>query len=108
LDALSGGRVSITLICAQYMIIAVTIAIRYCAVRRQFGPTEDSELPVIEYEMQVCITSKFLLKKIAAIENMYVVAMANYSSFSRNIRCKNIFNDIIRKTIQFYDKPPSG
>lgn len=52
LGALSGGRVTITGICAQYMITALTIAIRYCAVRKQFGPTEDNELPVIEYQTQ--------------------------------------------------------
>ncbi|XP_018317694.1 peroxisomal acyl-coenzyme A oxidase 3 isoform X2 [Mycetomoellerius zeteki] len=52
LGALSGGRVMITGICSQYMVIALTIAIRYCAVRKQFGPTEDNELPVIEYQTQ--------------------------------------------------------
>ncbi|XP_018398921.1 PREDICTED: peroxisomal acyl-coenzyme A oxidase 3 isoform X2 [Cyphomyrmex costatus] len=52
LGALSGGRVMITTICTQYMVIALTIAIRYCAVRKQFGPTEDNELPVIEYQTQ--------------------------------------------------------
>ncbi|KAL0099821.1 hypothetical protein PUN28_019911 [Cardiocondyla obscurior] len=52
LGALSGGRVSITGICAQYMTLALTIAIRYSAVRRQFGPTKDNELPVIEYQTQ--------------------------------------------------------
>ncbi|XP_011630251.1 peroxisomal acyl-coenzyme A oxidase 3 isoform X3 [Pogonomyrmex barbatus] len=52
LGALSGGRVSITRICSHYMILALTIAIRYCAVRKQFGPTDDNELPVIEYQTQ--------------------------------------------------------
>lgn len=52
LGALSGGRVTITGICYHYMVIALTIAIRYCAVRKQFGPTEDNELPVIEYQTQ--------------------------------------------------------
>ncbi|CAL1688602.1 unnamed protein product [Lasius platythorax] len=53
LSALSSGRISITLISAHYMILALTIAIRYCAVRKQFGPTDkDDELPVIEYQTQ--------------------------------------------------------
>ncbi|XP_032687602.1 peroxisomal acyl-coenzyme A oxidase 3 isoform X2 [Odontomachus brunneus] len=52
LGALSGGRVAITNICSEYMSLAIVIAIRYCAVRRQFGPTEDNELPVIEYQTQ--------------------------------------------------------
>lgn len=50
----------ITGICSQYMVIALTIAIRYCAVRKQFGPTEDNELPVIEYQTQVRIIAEFL------------------------------------------------
>ncbi|RLU21718.1 hypothetical protein DMN91_006094 [Ooceraea biroi] len=52
LGALSSGRVTITVMCAQYMSLALTIAIRYCAVRKQFGPTENNELPVIEYQTQ--------------------------------------------------------
>ncbi|XP_047110205.1 peroxisomal acyl-coenzyme A oxidase 3-like isoform X1 [Schistocerca piceifrons] len=31
---------------------AVTIAVRYSAVRKQFGPTPNQELPVIEYQLQ--------------------------------------------------------
>ncbi|XP_014483341.1 PREDICTED: peroxisomal acyl-coenzyme A oxidase 3 isoform X2 [Dinoponera quadriceps] len=52
LGALSGGRVAITNICAEYMALAMVIAIRYCSVRKQFGPTKDNELPVIEYQTQ--------------------------------------------------------
>ena len=37
------------------LIKAVTIGIRYSAVRRQFGPEEEGaeEYPVIEYQLQV-------------------------------------------------------
>ncbi|KAH0952667.1 hypothetical protein HN011_006462 [Eciton burchellii] len=52
LGSLSSGRVTITMICAQYMSAALTIAIRYSAVRKQFGPIKDNELPVIEYQSQ--------------------------------------------------------
>ncbi|XP_036140832.1 peroxisomal acyl-coenzyme A oxidase 3-like isoform X2 [Monomorium pharaonis] len=52
LGALLEGRVYITGVCAQYMTTAITIAIRYCAVRKQFGPTKDNELPIIEYQTQ--------------------------------------------------------
>ncbi|XP_039308028.1 peroxisomal acyl-coenzyme A oxidase 3 isoform X2 [Solenopsis invicta] len=52
LDVLTISRVSITSICGHYMTIAITIAIRYSAVRKQFGPTEAKELPVIEYQTQ--------------------------------------------------------
>lgn len=52
LGALSSGRVTITSICAALASIAIVIAVRYCAVRRQFGPSEFEEWPVIEYQAQ--------------------------------------------------------
>lgn len=53
LGALSSGRVSITVMCSHYMSVALTIAIRYCAVRKQFGSMDkNDELPVIEYQAQ--------------------------------------------------------
>lgn len=48
---MSAGRVGIVSMCVANMIKAVVIAIRYSAVRKQFGPDE-KELPVIEYQMQ--------------------------------------------------------
>ncbi|BET01788.1 acyl-Coenzyme A oxidase [Nesidiocoris tenuis] len=52
LGALSAGRVSIISIAQTYLTKALTTSIRYSAVRRQFGPNEDEELPVIEYPLQ--------------------------------------------------------
>ncbi|XP_076182436.1 peroxisomal acyl-coenzyme A oxidase 3 isoform X2 [Ptiloglossa arizonensis] len=52
LGALSLGRVTVTSICANYACVAMVIAIRYCAVRKQFGPSESEEWPVIEYQAQ--------------------------------------------------------
>ncbi|XP_022188658.2 peroxisomal acyl-coenzyme A oxidase 3 isoform X2 [Nilaparvata lugens] len=54
LGMLSSGRISIVTICAAYLMKAVVIAIRYSAVRKQFGPTDkaEDELPVIEYQLQ--------------------------------------------------------
>ena len=37
----------------MHMRLALTIAIRYCACRKQFGPSKDEEWPVIEYQAQV-------------------------------------------------------
>jgi len=54
LGALSGGRVGIMNISLAYFVKAIAIAVRYSAVRKQFGPTND-ELPVIEYQLQVTI-----------------------------------------------------
>jgi alkylation response protein AidB-like acyl-CoA dehydrogenase len=53
LNPLSGGRVSIVSLAATNLKSALTIAIRYSAVRQQFGPAdEEEELPVIEYQLQ--------------------------------------------------------
>ena len=46
----------------------INIFHRYSAVRRQFGPTPHEELPVLEYQLQVCyiydiyIMSMYLIK----------------------------------------------
>nr|CAD7435224.1 unnamed protein product [Timema monikensis] len=52
LGNLSSGRISIIGTCVEYLISAITIATRYAATRKQFGPSEDKELPVIEYQLQ--------------------------------------------------------
>lgn len=50
--ALSAGRVTIIGICLSYLCSAVTIAVRYSAVRKQFGPEDGNEFPVLEYQLQ--------------------------------------------------------
>lgn len=52
LGALSGGRVGITGMGACNLKLCMPIAIRYSAVRRQFGPEEGEEIPVLEYQLQ--------------------------------------------------------
>lgn len=53
LGTLSMGRVGIIPVSVANMQKALTIAIRYSAARRQFGPKDGGvELPVIEYQMQ--------------------------------------------------------
>nr|XP_018904171.1 PREDICTED: peroxisomal acyl-coenzyme A oxidase 3-like [Bemisia tabaci] len=49
--ALSAGRVGIVSICLAYMTKAVPIAVRYAATRRQFGPENKEELPILEYPL---------------------------------------------------------
>ncbi|CAI8050684.1 Peroxisomal acyl-coenzyme A oxidase 3 [Geodia barretti] len=73
LGTLSSGRVGITELCVTNLRLAVCIAIRYSAVRRQFGPTPDEELPVLEYQTQ----QWRLLPYVAAV---YVI-----SHFSRRL-----------------------
>ncbi|XP_050345374.1 peroxisomal acyl-coenzyme A oxidase 3-like [Nymphalis io] len=53
LGILSGGRVHITSISTNYLQKAIVIAIRYSAVRKQFGPQDAAEeTPVLEYQQQ--------------------------------------------------------
>lgn len=52
LGALSAGRVTITSISSMSLSLAIVIAVRYSAVRKQFGPSAKEEWPVIEYEAQ--------------------------------------------------------
>ncbi|XP_043479794.1 peroxisomal acyl-coenzyme A oxidase 3-like isoform X2 [Leptopilina heterotoma] len=51
---LSGGRLNITAMSLNYLTLAVVIAIRYSAVRKQFEPSPEEEWPVIEYQVQQC------------------------------------------------------
>ncbi|XP_019854129.1 PREDICTED: peroxisomal acyl-coenzyme A oxidase 3-like [Amphimedon queenslandica] len=51
LGALSSGRVGIAGMAGFNMGKALTIAIRYAAVRKQFGPSADVEVPLLEYQL---------------------------------------------------------
>ncbi|XP_022909362.2 peroxisomal acyl-coenzyme A oxidase 3-like [Onthophagus taurus] len=51
LGGLSVGRITITHSSAVYLMKVITIAIRYGAVRKQFGPEHGEELPVLEYQL---------------------------------------------------------
>lgn len=53
LGALSVGRVNITGTSESYGTKALTIAIRYAAVRKQFGPDGQEEVPILEYQVHV-------------------------------------------------------
>lgn len=55
--ALSFGRVAITHMCAIYATKSITIAMRYAAVRKQFGPDDLQEVPILEYQTHVLFVS---------------------------------------------------
>lgn len=52
LGALSDGRVGITGFVPSLLKVSLTIAIRYSAARHQFGPVNDKEIPILEYQLQ--------------------------------------------------------
>lgn len=64
LGSLSAGRVNISCLCETLGVKALTVAIRYAAVRKQFGPNEEEELPILEYQSLVRILHR--LNKICA------------------------------------------
>ena len=69
------------------IIMCVCLINRYSAVRRQFGPTPDEELPVLEYQLQVATYSMYacmymfmyMCVCVCTCNAMYDVCMSVYS-----------------------------
>lgn len=56
LESFSAGRIGIMQESVNTLSSAAVIAVRYAALRRQFGPERDGEeMPIIEYQLHVCI-----------------------------------------------------
>ncbi|XP_062850284.1 peroxisomal acyl-coenzyme A oxidase 3 [Trichomycterus rosablanca] len=77
LGALSGGRVSITRMSVVNLKLAITIAVRFSATRRQFGPKDDEEIPVLEYQLQ----QWRLIPYLAAVYALELFSKSFYTNF---------------------------
>ncbi|OQR80326.1 peroxisomal acyl-coenzyme A oxidase 3-like [Tropilaelaps mercedesae] len=76
LGALSMGRVAIAGMSTNNLIKAAVIAIRYAAVRRQFGPDNSSEeMPILEYQMHQWRVLPYLCA--AIVMNYYCLSLNN-------------------------------
>eukprot|EP00794_Sanderia_malayensis_P014290 gene14290-15777_t len=88
LSTLSGGRVSITGHGVTNLKSALTIAIRYSAARKQFGPTDDEEIPVLEYQMQQWRLIPYVAA-IFALDNYFRTSFTDYF----NMQLKLMFGE---------------
>lgn len=86
LGALSGGRVGICGLGVAYLVKAITIAVRYSGVRRQFGPSGAEEYPIIEYELQ----QYRLFPYLAA-----AYALSNFSTWFQGVYSNFIIKSIL-------------
>ncbi|CAL8130578.1 unnamed protein product [Orchesella dallaii] len=88
LGNLSGARVAITSLCSASLCNAVTIAIRYSAIRKQFGnPGSNEEMPIIEYQLQQWrlfphLSAAYVLKYFSSVlfDNLMSFALSQFDS----------------------------
>ncbi|KAF5298166.1 hypothetical protein FQA39_LY02590 [Lamprigera yunnana] len=85
LGALSVGRLAIIGLCSTYATAALTIAIRYAAIRKQFGPEGGEEIPILEYQSHQH-------RLIPYLSATYVLEM--FSNYIGEIQYKFILNSI--------------
>ncbi|ROL47911.1 Peroxisomal acyl-coenzyme A oxidase 3 [Anabarilius grahami] len=88
LGALSGGRVSITRMALVNLKLAMTVAVRFSATRRQFGPKEDEEIPVLEYQLQQWRLIPFLAA-VYALEHFTRSFSMNFVEFQIGLLMKD-------------------
>ncbi|RXM36294.1 Peroxisomal acyl-coenzyme A oxidase 3 [Acipenser ruthenus] len=81
LGDLLGGRVPITRMGVINLKLAMTIEIRYSATRRQFGPKENEEIPVLEYQMQALMGNSLVQWRLVP----YLAAVLALDHFSKTL-----------------------
>uniref|UniRef100_A0A672ID40 Acyl-coenzyme A oxidase n=1 Tax=Salarias fasciatus TaxID=181472 RepID=A0A672ID40_SALFA len=88
LGALSGGRVYITRMGLVNLKLALTVAIRFSATRRQFGPKDSEEIPVLEYQLQQWRLIPYLAAAYA-LENFSKSIFMNFLEFQIGLMMKD-------------------
>lgn len=82
LESFSAGRIGIMQESVNTLSSAAVIAVRYAALRKQFGPEKAGpEMPIIEYQLHVSRCSCLILISIL-IGLFFSIAMANIPLFS--------------------------
>ncbi|KAM6960287.1 peroxisomal acyl-coenzyme A oxidase 3 [Tautogolabrus adspersus] len=84
LGVLSSGRMAISRIALTNLKLALTVAIRYSATRRQFGPKDAEEIPVLEYQLQQWRLIPYLAAA-HALEHFTKTIFMNYVEFQMGL-----------------------
>ncbi|XP_022903093.1 peroxisomal acyl-coenzyme A oxidase 3-like [Onthophagus taurus] len=82
LSNLVGMRFGVVNVASSYLIKAISIAIRYGAVRKQFGPEDGPEMSVIEYQLHQHrliphLATAFAMKILSKVLNIEVMEVYN-------------------------------
>ncbi|XP_028329837.1 peroxisomal acyl-coenzyme A oxidase 3 [Gouania willdenowi] len=88
LGALSGGRVYISRMALINLKLALTVAIRFSATRKQFGPKDTEEIPVLEYQLQQWRLIPYLAAAYA-LEHFTKTIFMNFLEFQIGQMMKN-------------------
>ncbi|XP_035231673.1 peroxisomal acyl-coenzyme A oxidase 3-like isoform X2 [Stegodyphus dumicola] len=96
LRSLSLGRMGILSMSVANLQMCLTIAIRYAAIRKQFGPPGEDEVPILEYQLH----QYRLLPYLAATYALYHFTSC-YNNDLINIQMKIIFGE---KTSELSDQ----
>lgn len=91
LGALSGGRISITRMGMTNLKLALVVAIRFSATRRQFGPKDAEEIPVLEYQLQQWRLIPYLAAAYA-LEHFSKTIFTNFLEFQIGLMMKDKSN----------------
>lgn len=89
LGALSIGRINITTCCAVCLNNAITIAVRYAAVRKQFTDVETNEqIPILEYQSLVRLYNLLIINSHVIIKTLLAIPFVAKSC--SNLRLRDI------------------